>query len=41
MYSVVNLAILSLYDLPMIMDEDESVQVLRVDDFDPKYLDEL
>jgi hypothetical protein len=32
---------LKLYELPMIMDEDESIQVLEVDEFSPKYLDEL
>jgi hypothetical protein len=41
MYSVVNVENLKLYEPPMIMDEDESVQVLTVDDFAPEYLDEL
>jgi hypothetical protein len=41
MYSVVNVENLKLYEPPMIMDEDEGVQVPTVDDFDPEYLDEL
>ena len=38
---VVNVENLKLYEPPMIMDKDESVQVSTVDDFSPKYLDEL
>jgi hypothetical protein len=41
MYSVVNVENLKLYEPPMIMDEDESIQVPVVDDFSPEYLDEL
>ena len=41
MYLVVNVANMKLYDPPMIMDEDESIQVLEVDDFSPMYLDEM
>jgi hypothetical protein len=41
MYSVVNVENLKLYEPPMIMDEDESIQVPSVDDFSPDYLDEL
>jgi hypothetical protein len=41
MYSFVNVENLNLYEPPMIMDEDESIQVPPVDDFSPKYLDEL
>jgi hypothetical protein len=41
MYVVVNAENLKLYEPPMIMDEDENVQVPTVDDFDPEYLDEL
>jgi hypothetical protein len=41
MYSVVNVENLKLYEPPMIMDEDESIQVPTVDDFSPEYLDEL
>ena len=40
-YSVVNVENLKLYEPPMIVDEDENVQVPSVDDFDPKYLNEL
>ena len=35
MYSVVNVDNLKLYEPPMIMDEDESIQVPTVDDFAP------
>ena len=41
MYSVVNVENLKLYEPPMIIDEDGSIQVLAVDDFSPEYLDEL
>jgi hypothetical protein len=41
MYLVVNVENLKLYEPPMIMDEDESIQVPTIDDFSPKYLDEL
>ena len=41
MYSVVNVENLKLYEPPMILDEDESVQVPTVDDFSLEYLDEL
>lgn len=41
MYSVVNVENLKLYKPPMIMDEDEGIQVPTVDDFAPEYLDEL
>jgi hypothetical protein len=41
MYSVVNVENLKLYDPPMIMDEEESIQVPSVDDFAREYLDEL
>jgi len=40
-YSMVNVEELKLYEPPMIMDEYESVQVPTIDDFSPKYLDEL
>ena len=40
-YSVVNVDNLKLYEPPMIVDEDENVQVPSVDDFAPKYLNEL
>jgi hypothetical protein len=41
MYSMVNVENLKLYEPLMIMDEDENIQVPIVDDFSPKYLDEL
>jgi hypothetical protein len=40
-YLVVNVENLKIYETPMIMDEDESIQVLAVDDFSPEYVDEL
>ena len=40
-YSVVNVENLKLYEPPMIVDEDENVQVPSVDDFAPEYLNEL
>ena len=41
MYWVVNVENLKLYEPPMIIDEDESIQVPVVDNFSPEYLDEL
>jgi hypothetical protein len=41
MYSMVNVENFNLYEPPMNMDEDESIQGPTVDDFAPKYLDEL
>jgi hypothetical protein len=41
MYYVVNVENLKLYEPPMIMDQDENVQVPFVDDFSPEYIDEL
>jgi hypothetical protein len=41
MYSMVNVENLKLCEPHMIMDEDESIQVLLVDDFSREYLDEL
>jgi hypothetical protein len=41
MYSVVNVENLKLYEPPMVMDQDESIQVPFVDDFSPEYLNEL
>ena len=41
MYSVVNVYNLKVYEPPMIVDEVEDVQVPIVDEFVPKYLDEL
>ena len=41
MYLIVNVENLKLCEPPIIMDEDESIQVPTVDDFAPKYLDEL
>jgi hypothetical protein len=41
MYSVVNVDNLKIYESPMIMDEDESIQVLAIDDFSLEYLDKL
>jgi hypothetical protein len=38
---VENVENLKFYEPPMIMDEDEIVQVPLVDDISPKYLDEL
>jgi hypothetical protein len=40
-YSIVNVENLKLYEPPMIVDEDENVQVPSVDDFAPEYLNEL
>ena len=40
-YSVVNVENLKLYEPPMIVDDDENVQVPSIDDFAPKYLNEL
>ena len=40
-YSVVNVENLKLYELPMIVDEDENVQVPSIDDFAPEYLNDL
>jgi hypothetical protein len=41
MYSVVNVENLKLSEPSMIMDKDEGVQVPKIDDFAPEYLDEL
>jgi hypothetical protein len=41
MYSVVNVENLKLYEPPMIMDEDESIQVPTDDYFSPQYLEKL
>ena len=41
MYSVVNVENLKLYEPPLMMDTDEVGTVPTVDDFSPKYLDEL
>ena len=41
MYSIINVENLKLYEPPIIVDEVEYVQVPIVDDFAPKYLDEL
>ena len=41
MYSIVNVDNLKLYEPPMIMDEEENVHVASVDNFAPKYIDEL
>jgi hypothetical protein len=41
MYSVVNFDNLKLYEPPLIMDEDESIQVPKFYYFSSKYLDEL
>lgn len=41
MYSIVNVENLNLYEPPLIMDTDEVGIVSTVDDFSPKYLDEL
>ena len=40
-YSVVNVENLKLYEPPMIVDEDENIQVPSIDDFAPEYLHEL
>ena len=41
MYSFINFENFKLYEPLMIMDEVEDIQVPTVDDFEPKYLDEL
>jgi hypothetical protein len=38
---VVNAENLKLYEPPMIMGEEEIIQVPTIDDFSPDYLDEL
>jgi hypothetical protein len=38
---VINVESLKLYEPPMIMDEEESIQISTVDDFSPEYLDKL
>ena len=40
-YSVVNVENLKLYEPPMIIDQDVQVQVPYVNEFSPKYLNEL
>ena len=40
-YLVVNVENLKLYEPPMIVDEDENIQVPYVDNFSPEYLNEL
>jgi hypothetical protein len=40
-YSVVNVEKLKMFEPPMIMDHDEEVLIPPIDDFSPKYLDEL
>lgn len=41
MYSVVNVENLKLYEPLVIMDQGENVLVVSIDDFAPKYLNEL
>ena len=41
MYSNVNVENLNLYEPPMIMDQEDNVHVPSIDDFAPKYLDQL
>jgi hypothetical protein len=40
-YSVMNVENLKIFELPMIMDQDEEVSIPSVDEFAPEYLDEL
>jgi hypothetical protein len=40
-YSVVNVENLKLYEPPMIIDEDESIQVPIIEDFYREYLEKL
>jgi len=40
-YSVVNVENLRLFEPPLIDDQGEHVQLPSIDDFSPKYLDEL
>ena len=40
-YSVINVENLKLYEPPMILDEDISVQVPLIDDLSPDYMSEL
>ena len=40
-YSVVNVENLKLYEPPMIMDEETSIQIPSVDDMPPEYMKEL
>jgi hypothetical protein len=40
-YSVVNVKNLKLFEPPMIMDQNEEVSIPLVNEFAPKYLDEL
>ena len=41
MYYVVKVENLKFYDPPMIMDQDEIIQVPSVEDFAPEYLDDM
>ena len=41
MYSVVNVENLSLYELPLIDDQESDVQLPSIEDFMPEFLDEL
>jgi hypothetical protein len=41
MYLIVNVEKLKLYEPPMIIDQDESIQVPSIDDFSLEYLNEL
>jgi len=40
-YSVVNVDNLKLFESPMIMDHGEEISIPSVNDFSPKYLDDL
>jgi hypothetical protein len=40
-YSLVNIEKLKLFEPPMIMDQNEEVSIPSIDEFAPKYLDEL
>ena len=40
-YSVINVENLKLYEPPMIMDEENNVQIPSVDDLAPEYMREL
>lgn len=40
-YVVVNVETLRLYELPLIEDQGENVQIPSIEDFSPEYLDEL
>ena len=41
MYSIVNVENVHLYEPPLIVDQESDIQLPSIEDFSPKYLDEL